>query len=220
MADQNEILRIIPGPGTVPASLDELSVRVFGEVFPVGSLKRKQLIKGLGALVSRGFVRAVKREKAAFQQSRTAGYELTDNGAAFRLLGKEIKSGPRKGHTGKSKPRENTFRTRVWKALRFAKKATVFELIEVAGAPGNVRTAATNTHRYLQALEAVKVTRTLDLRAPGAAPTSNGFIRYALVKDLGPQAPVVGTKGVFDPNSATYLAPEGHARSAQSEQVA
>jgi hypothetical protein len=59
---------------------------------------------------------------------------------------------------------------------------------------------------YLLLLCRAGVALRLRDREPGFAPSSNGFVRYALMKDLGPIAPVTRANALFDPNARKHIA--------------
>jgi hypothetical protein len=89
---------------------------------------------------------------------------------------------------------------RVWRALRILGKASLPELLEIADAQGR---PAEHTRKYLAMLTRYGIVVISGRRSEGSAPTSNGFKRYILVRDLGPIAPVWSQRKqvLFDPNS-------------------
>jgi hypothetical protein len=95
------------------------------------------------------------------------------------------------------------------------KKGTIQDLLMMAGEDQGrgYRSAL----KYLLFLERAGYLRKLPVRARGTAPTSNGFVRWLLVDDTGPEAPVVQPlKGeVVDRNTlATRLIRPGRGRRA------
>lgn len=115
------------------------------------------------------------------------------------------KSGP-KGHTGYHNTRTDTLRGRAWSALRISKKATIPELLELAGR--DERNGASNLGKYLRALERARIVQKLRRKAQGIALTSPGFNQWLLLNDLGPKAPTyrLDTDVLYDPNAGAELA--------------
>ena len=61
--------------------------------------------------------------------------------------------------------------------------------------------------RYLNSLARAGIVWRMSKRETGVALTSNGFIRYRLVHDLGPQAPQLrrGGNEIYDPNNRKLI---------------
>jgi predicted transcriptional regulator len=127
-----------------------------------------------------------------------ARYQRTASGDAFLGAGKQVKPGPQpKGHGGSARrglraddaAGRDTLRDRAWVALRQLKKATIPDLMELASRGGDGEDVS-NLRQYLTVLAKHGVVSALKRRAPGYALTSNGFIQYVLVDDLGPKAPL------------------------------
>lgn len=207
---QNRLLHALYGEGGCGVySLDFLAASFSG--------KRKRVSIALGKLISRGLV-ACLRPKADLKhdsigritanKTPTTSYHLSKAGREFVEAGKQITSGPKRAHTGQRKTRKETFRARLWRAFRMKTKATVCDLVEIA-ATGDSEEDGIAVHdsasTFLRALVRAGVAVRLATRARGFAPTSPGFCRYALVRDLGPQCPLIGRKHVFDPNSSTVI---------------
>ena len=144
----------------------------------------------------------VLRRRGWTERVRTGCYRLTKQGHKARDMGARATSGPTGRHSGRRKPMENTFRVRLWRALRQVKKATIPDLIELAG-KGDERDAAGNARRYLRALRRAGYVTGLARKEPGTKITSTGFTRYLLVKNTGPAAPVWNSKHgeLYDPNT-------------------
>lgn len=163
-------------------------------------MSNRDVVKAVAGLIRRGYATRVE-----------AGcYELTSAGQEARDSGAPLKSGPRKPLTQPCRRRkEATFRQKIWRALRMKQKATIGELVETAG-DGTERAAESNAGRYLAALERAGYVRRLRRQA-GTAPTSNGFLRYQIVRNTGPDAPVVqkGGAALFDPNENRVVWYEG-----------
>jgi hypothetical protein len=182
----NTILRALPGEGRC---MDIAALaRTVGR-------NRKDVSRSCARLVDRHVIERV----------RPGCFRLTPAGVAGREAGRRLTSGPNGPLTGVYlRPKQSTFRGRVWKALRSMTKATIPDLVTVA-ATGNERDPEGGAYQYLRALEAKGVVVRLARREPGAAPTSPGFNRYLLVRDLGPLAPTIKGGGVFDPNSRSMV---------------
>lgn len=153
---------------------------------------RHQVVKAVGALISRGFVERVE----------IGCYRISPEGAEWHRSGRPITSGPH-GPLTKVEPvrrKADALYHRLWRALRIKGKATVGDLLELAGADDRKVHAA---RKYLRALTGAGYVRRMPRREPGTAVTSNGFLRYQLIRDTGPVAPVHRTaRGeVYDPNT-------------------
>jgi hypothetical protein len=187
------------------------------EAFSVGEIAqalkqqhaRKRVINRLGCLMKHRLVErapdAENRERKFGESGDVAFYRATKEGRAFVKAGKRVKCGRQGPLTGAAAPREDTYRARLWKVLRTARKATVPELVEAAATDTATKAAltrATNQAQiYVKALVRAGVAAVLPVKAKGYAPTSNGFKRFALVRDLGPLAPSTRASGLFDPNT-------------------
>lgn len=127
-------------------------------------------------------------------------HKLTDAGRAAVEQCARVRSGPRGKWTGVH-VQKDTLRTRAWLAMRIKGKFTLDDLVMLA-ARGDERHAGSNLGKYVRALALAGYVRRLQVREAGIAVTSNGFMRWMLVQNTGPQAPVWrpsrGT--VYDPN--------------------
>lgn len=119
-------------------------------------------------------------------------YAITPEGLKHLEAGKTITSGP-KGPHAPSPFAPSTLRSRLWRALRLKRVASVDELLVLA-AKGNEGNAREDARRYLNALAKAGI---LD-----PAYTRSGPQRWLLLRDTGPQAPQWNKrqKRVFDPN--------------------
>lgn len=128
-------------------------------------------------------------------------YSVTAAGRAFIDSGKRVTSGPRGPETGR-RLYAGTLRERVWRAIRIRRKFSVLEIIPLV-VKGAEKDAESNVGKYLRALTRSGFLAALPSRERGTAPTSNGFKRYLLVRDSGPQAPRwrAGRSTVYDPNT-------------------
>lgn len=141
----------------------------------------------LYALMDRGLVRRCWK----------GVYALTSAGMDHLAAGKSITSGP-KGPRIPTPFSPSTLRSRLWRALRLKRVASVDELLVLAakGTEGNARE---DSRRYLNALARAGI---LD-----PAYTRSGPQRWLLLRDTGPHAPQWNKrqKRIFDPNDgATY----------------
>lgn len=155
-----------------------------------GGLTPKQVVKSCGTLLRRGFVGHIENGR----------YRINPSGRELLRAGNAVTSGPN-GPTGHRENRQ-TLRERLWRALSLVRKATIPELLDLAAA-GVEKNANNNARKYLIALERSGYVIRMGRRIPGTSPTSNGFVRWFLVKESGPKAPVYCGKKhiVFDPNT-------------------
>lgn len=129
-------------------------------------------------------------------------YRLTAAGRLAIESAQPIRSGPLgQRHTGR-RTHKDTMRGRVWKAFRQSRKATVNDLVALA-TPEGEQVCRKDTAKYLQQLVGAGYAIKLGSREPGTSPTSNGFLRFALIKDTGPEAPVYSQRDnvLYDPNT-------------------
>lgn len=126
--------------------------------------------------------------------------KATTEGLALLASGREVALGP-KGPQ-KAETTGTSLRSRLWKALRLAQKASVSDLLELA-ARGSESNASLNAKEYLRALEKSGHIMRLSRRAPSEWPVTTGESRYCLVLNTGPQAPQWNKrqKRIFDPNT-------------------
>jgi hypothetical protein len=124
-------------------------------------------------------------------------YQLTEAGLAAALAGEVIKGGPK----GQVKIVKGTIRQRAWCAMRIRRSFTIGEIVADAAEPDEGQ-PRDNIGRFLSRLAQAGYVRELERRARGTAIGSNGFKRYALVRNTGPKAPVFRSElgVVFDPN--------------------
>lgn len=162
------------------------TIDVLAEILP---LTRAQVSSACARLISRALVVRIE----------TGCFRATGDGLVALARGVDIKSGPR-GPRPAGAParrvRHVTQRDRLWQAMRIKGKFSVPELLELAGG------SAANAQRYLARLARAGYLLELPRRGAGTAPTSNGFKRWALIRDTGPLAPLwrPRLRQVFDPN--------------------
>lgn len=141
-----------------------------------------QVSAAMAKLVSRGLVDRVER----------GCFEVTRDGRRALLAGKVIKSGPRRPHTGRRSPVRDTLRQRAWNAMRMAKRFTIRDLaaVSVRGGEGD---PVENIGRFIRDLARAGYVQKVGTEE-GTAVTSNGFVRWVLVRDTGHRVPVYSAK--------------------------
>jgi len=119
---------------------------------------------------------------------------------------------------GQTAPRTVTggLRAKAWWKIRLNKPFTLLEMLDSL-ADGTERAAKSNLGRYIRALARAGILGVDEKRQPGAALTSNGHIRYRLVRDLGREAPVYrkSVEEIYDPNSGGIIKLESEAKDAK-----
>lgn len=147
------------------------------EIEAVTGIEGRVLSNFLTRLVARGLVARV-----GFGQ-----YALTEAGQEAHREQVVIGAGPWRGERKavRERPRRS-LRERAWQMLRRVRKASLPELLELLDAPD----AEHGLSRYLRALAAGGYLRRLPVRLPGTHPNSRGRVRWLLVLDTGPKAPV------------------------------
>lgn len=153
-------------------------------------MERKNIGNACAILIARELIERIK----------PGCYKLLPAGLVLVKTGGEVKSGPR-GETA-AKQHTGTLRVKTWRAMRQRKKFSLNDLI-VLVADGDEKAIESNVGKYLRALERTGYLTRMARRAAGTATTSNGFLRYLLVRDSGPLAPVwrQGKSAVYDPNT-------------------
>ncbi|MAO57107.1 MAG: hypothetical protein CMM61_15630 [Rhodospirillaceae bacterium] len=189
--NQSAVLKAVnDNDGTADISMDTLATDT--------GLPPREVSRCACKLIERGLL--VRTEKGR--------YQITIEGRDVIASGTELSSGPRGALTQRRprRPKRITFRQKLWRAMRIkaasAEKFTSEDLIALA-ASGRESNPQHNAGRYLRALVNTGYLRVMPTRAPGHALTSNGFYRYALIRDTGPEAPVFRplTGVVYDPNT-------------------
>ncbi|MBF0192488.1 MAG: hypothetical protein HQL99_15320 [Magnetococcales bacterium] len=177
----------------------EVSVTVLAERI---ERPRDKTLESLKTLAERGLVESLRLDK----------YRLTDAGRIAAGEGGYVRTG------GAARPRTvrietKSLRFRAWKALRMeGGKSTIPNLLSLLATDGEV-VSETNLLKYFSALNRVGILSRLHRRVKGTAKTSNGFVVWAIIRNVGPKAPVWRpTKNeVYDPNTGTTypLPPKG-----------
>ena len=156
-------------------------------------------------------VELTRRETAKyFERLRIAGlaervahgvYRLTVAGRSAKATGRKLRSGPKGPLTGQ-RVYTGTFRDRLWKALRATRKSTIPDLVVLAGA-GDEKLPENNARKYLGWLVRAGFVVKMRRREPGVSLNSPGHVKYFLLRDPGPEAPVYRPKSrdVYDPNT-------------------
>lgn len=130
---------------------------------------------------------AVLRRHGLVDRPQQGTYRLTMVGKAAVRLQQTVLPGPAAG-TGLS--RRSTFRQRLWQALRASQKASIQDLLKLAQIDTDAdRQALKNAQKYLRLLECAGYIARLDRRQAGTSPSSNGHIRWLMIRDTGPKPP-------------------------------
>lgn len=182
----NEVFNLI---NNKPERIDDLSEKL--------GLSAKSICQAVGNLIKHGYV----------TRSATGIYRLTEKGKSLKRNGLPlvINPGPQKGYKWPDEPKDN-FRSRAWKAIRIKQKFTVNDILMLAK-NGSEKQAQNQLHIYIRALCKAGILIELKSREPGYSLTSNGFKRFALVKDPGRLAPIFRRreKEVYNPNTGEVL---------------
>jgi len=179
-----------PVENAVFRAIREDACLTMDELEAATGLSRKQVSQGAARLVQRRYIERVER----------GCFQLTEPGRVARQNGVELSCGPNAPLTGHRRNRQNTFRARLWRAMRLKVKFGLSDIIALASR--EERGPRTNATRYVRQL--ARAGYLLELpRQKGSAPTSNGFKRWALVRNTGELAPMPTADGVevWDPNT-------------------
>jgi len=140
--------------------------------------KRRDIINAVGGLIHR---KLAKRDYAGC-------YLATDAGRKWSAEGRRITSGPNGPLTGKRRRSENSLGARLWSALRTEGKATTKDLVSLVRRQDDNNPEATAA-RYLGHWCRAGFVTKLKTRVPGTSPTSNGFVKWRIIRDNGPKSP-------------------------------
>lgn len=145
-----------------------------------------------------------RREFVASPPEGDERYRLTTAGQLFFEAGKRFTSGPRGPQPGR-RLYSGTLRERVWRAVRIRRKFSTAEIIRLVVEQTR---SESNVQKYLRFLARAGYLQPMRGREPGTAPQSNGYLRYFLVRDTGPQAPRFCAKrrAIWDPNTGEEFA--------------
>lgn len=128
-------------------------------------------------------------------------FAATADGLAMIAEGEAVSNGaPTTADTAR-KPFSGTLRQRAWNVMRIQPSFTIRHIAMVASkGTGNPEK---NLQKWFLGLERARYLARLGRREPGDRPGSNGCVRYRLVNDTGPFAPVLSETHclIRDPNS-------------------
>lgn len=178
--------RLEPGeiPSTILHCLADGACRTIDELDEMLDLSRRQISDGAAKLVLRDYLERVE----------TGCYQLTPVGIAAAQAGETISSGPWRPDTARARrPVRDTFRRRLWSAMRMGGVFTIADLVMAAARAGDLR-PENNAARYISYLIRAGYVEELRERRRGMKLTSSGFKRYRLVKNTGPLAPAFSPK--------------------------
>jgi hypothetical protein len=195
--DGLEVLRYLVSQRD-PVTVEELNLAIPG---CNGSLRtRKLLVKVNCRLFARGLIK--RGRPSVFQGNST--YEATDAGRALIAAGGRIDGHKSERRALPAKRSVSPARAKLWHAMRLkdGKSFTIPDLVELAATTrGEARKLTRIAQDMLKALSRAGIVLALKERAPGHHPTSNGFRRFRLVRDLGRKAPITGKAFITDPNA-------------------
>ncbi len=151
----------------------------------------------------------ILRKHGLISKNAQGCHKLTPAGRAAVDQELRLRSGP-KGPRSGHLVREGTLRDRAWRAMRIKGKFTIDDIVMLS-VEGEERDVRSNLGKYFRALARAGFLVPLPAREAGTAPTSNGFVRYLLVRNTGPKAPVMkASRGmVYDPNTETSVVLDG-----------
>lgn len=140
------------------------------------------------------------RRHAFIERTGQGCYRLTEAGHEALQTGYSLRGGPRGPQQSGQRRRKPGMRQRIWNCLRMSKKVTVDD-IAMRVIDGDERDPRSNISKYLHGLKRAGYVLSLSREMP-LKPTSNGALRWVLISDTGPLAPVirVSRQSVFDPN--------------------
>ncbi|MET3611771.1 hypothetical protein ABID16_000076 [Rhizobium aquaticum] len=180
-------------PTTIMTSLKDGACQTIDELVVGLELTRRQVSDGAAKLIFRGLLERVE----------TGCYQLTAAGLDAARAGEVIKPGPWRPDTVTiRKPLPDTFRQRLWTAMRMSNTFTIGEVAMIAAREGD-QNPENNAAWYLRHLRSAGYVAELPVRQQGTRLTSNGFKRYRLLMDTGSNAPVYRPKNrtLFDFNT-------------------
>jgi hypothetical protein len=163
----------------------------------IGRVSVRQVAESLGIThYSARFALYALMKRKLVRRCWKGVYAITVEGLKQLESGKTITSGPKGPRTTTSPFAPSTLRSRVWRALRLKRVASVDELLVLA-TKGNEGNAREDTRRYLNALHHAGI---ID-----PACNRGGPQRFLLLRDRGPQAPQWNKrqKRIYDPNDGT-----------------
>lgn len=184
----------------------ERLLTLIGEAAPRECITEEKLaeLSGLASTVIGTSCWKLRRHKLLEKTGRGC-YKLTPAGRAAVAQGRKIRSGPNGPHTGVRQVKGETLRARAWRAMRIKGKFTIEDLALLSAQTGAERDMESNIGKYVRALGRAGYVRQLPVREAALTPKSNGCVRWQLVQDTGPLAPVwrASRNVVWDPNTET-----------------
>lgn len=133
-------------------------------------------------------------------------YRLTVAGHEAVRAGARIVSGPKGPQQSGQRGRDPGLRQRVWNVLRMGRKVTLDDILLLV-LQGGERDPASNVGKYLRALARAGYAHRYAMRETPGRLTSNGAIRWLLVRDTGPLAPLLKRTGdrLYDRNTEAIV---------------
>nr|WP_170181927.1 hypothetical protein [Phreatobacter stygius] len=163
-----------------------INIDQLADALPVS---RKGISSAVGRLVARGYV---ERLEIGVYRLTVSGQEALGDGSARRFT---------HYRTRKDRICPDSLRQRAWKAMRLQIRFAIGDIVTLAARP-NDRNPENALNRWFKALTRTGHIVELPVRARGAAPTSNGFKQWRLVRDTGDIAPSLrGDGSVVDRNT-------------------
>lgn len=185
----------------------ETLLKAIGEAAPSDCITEARLAELSGLTAKQVEFACYKLRKHGFiRQTSSKCHKLTDAGRAALAEGAKLRSGPRGRETG-FRSRDPGLRQRVWNCLRIGRKLTLDD-IQMRVVEGGERDAYSNIRKYVRALCRAGYVMEMERREAALNPTSNGCLRFLLVTDTGPAAPIwrVEHKSIYDPNIEREIA--------------
>lgn len=175
-------------PGEIPTTLLQCladgECRTIDELNELLDLTRRQISDGAAKLVLRDYAERIE----------IGCYQLTVVGLEAARTGQVISSGPWRPDTVKArKPVKDTFRRRLWNAMRVGGTFTISDLVMAAARPDDTD-PYNNTSRYVRHLVKAGYAEELASRQRGTRLTSSGFKRFRLLRNTGPIPPAWSPK--------------------------
>ena len=145
--------------------------------------------------------------QASHERSTENPHTCSEQGSGNSPSDLCLRSGPQRSFTGIRRVKQPTMKDRYWQVMRIKPVFTLADLMMVSGPDGGDKKAYANAMRFTNHLLQAGLVRRLSHRTPGHSPTSNGYCRYQLLEDPGPEAPVIrqARATLYDPNSQKHI---------------
>lgn len=140
---------------------------------------RHKIAKALMRLIQRGLIE--RKEEGCFTAS-AAGLEFIATGA-------EIPNGAPTTEVACRKPMRGTLRQRAWQAMKVQSGNFTLRTIAMLAAREEINPER-DLHKWFRALEAAGYLQRQPRREAGTSPTSNGLLRFSLLRKTGDIAPI------------------------------